>query len=173
MPAQRAGKGIARPWKGAEQRASMSRPCTGMRWLTGVHHQPHLRLGARRRAQPAPRRFCGPQLGGKFTASARGLLPLRHRGRGPQAASRRRRVGTSYQSSRKPKAGVGFAKQPYGAMWFSERKSPRPASAARAGVDAYKGADLRRIFHPRLISDAVYCVRGRKVPPHKALEGEA
>ena len=66
---------------------------------------------------------------------------------------------------------MGFAKA---AVWSRvvQRAEIVVQHQPRGPGGCVQGADLRRIFHPRLIGDAVYCVRGRKVLPHKALEGK-
>ena len=165
--AQRAGKALPAPGKGAEQRIHVA-PLHRMRRLTGVH-QPHLRLGRDGVHSPL-HRFCGPQLGGKVHPHPRGFYLS---GVGAEAAGRVPQTEGRDVVPKLPgnKAGVGFAKA---AVWSRvvQRAEIVVQHQPRGPGGCVQGADLRRIFHPRLIGDAVYCVRGRKVLPHKALEGK-
>ena len=115
-------------------------------------------------------RFCGPQLGGKVHPHPRGFYLS---GIGAEAAGRVPQTEGRDVVPKLPgnKAGVGFAKA---AVWSRvvQRAEIVVQHQPRGPGGCVQGADLRRIFHPRLIGDAVYCVRGRKVLPHKALEGK-
>ena len=165
--AQRAGKALPAPGKGAEQRIHVA-PLHRMRRLAGIH-QPHLRLGRDGVHSPL-HRFCGPQLGGKVHPHPRGFYLS---GVGAEAAGRVPQTEGRDVVPKLPgnKAGVGFAKA---AVWSRvvQRAEIVVQHQPRGPGGRVQGADLRRIFHPRLIGDAVYCVRGRKVLPHKALEGK-
>ena len=90
----------------------------------------------------------------------------------PQAASRRRRGVTSYPSSRETRRAWVSQKQPYEAVWFSERKSS--SSISRAGRVAAYRALICAVYSTHASSAMQYTAcAGARSSPTKRWKGSA